>query len=105
MARVYFHDAVELEPKWALVRGFYASTVLAEGAIHQNEGKLREDFALEDAVHLWPELNLFSGAGKYDSPQDAEAVDASRCAPARSPTRGSHASPTPPRTARSTRSS
>jgi hypothetical protein len=82
MARVYFHDAVQLEPKWALVRGFYASTVLGEGAIHKNEAQLREGyFALEDAVDLWPELNLFTKAimlaqTKYDSPQYAQAVDA-----------------------------
>jgi tetratricopeptide (TPR) repeat protein len=82
MARVYFHNAVQLEPKWALVRGFWASTVLAEGAIHKNEGQLREGyFALEDAVDLWPELNLFTKAimlaqSKYDSPQYTEAVEA-----------------------------
>ena len=82
MARVYFHSAVQLEPKWALVRGFYASTVLAEGAIHKDEAQLRKGyFELQDAVDLWPELNLFTKAimlaqTKYDSPQYAEAVDA-----------------------------
>jgi hypothetical protein len=82
MARVYFHDAVQLDPKWALVRGFWASTVLAEGAIHKNEGQIREGyFALEEAVDMWPELNLFTKAimlaqSKHDSPQYQLAVEA-----------------------------
>lgn len=82
MARVYFGSAVKLDPKWALVRGFWASTVLAEGAIHKDEGQIREGyFAMEDAVAMWPELNLFTKAimlaqTKYDSPQYQQAVEA-----------------------------
>jgi hypothetical protein len=82
LARVYFGSAVKLDPDWALVRGFWASTVLAEGAIHQDQRQLREGyFALEDAVAMWPELNLFTKAfmlaqAKHDSPEYQQAVDA-----------------------------
>ncbi len=82
MARTYFQDSVQLDPTNALVRGFWATTVLAEGAIHQNQGQVREGyFALEAAVDLWPELNLFTKAfvlaqTRFDSPQYTEAVEA-----------------------------
>lgn len=82
LARVYFGDAVQLRPDWALVRGFWASTVLAEGAIHQDQARVRDGyFKLKDAVALWPELNLFTLAimlaqTKHDSPQYAEAIEA-----------------------------
>lgn len=81
LARTYFAQALKLEGGNALVRGFWATTVLAEGAIHQDERQVREGyFALEDAVAAWPELNLFTKAfvlaqTPHDSPQYAEAVD------------------------------
>jgi hypothetical protein len=82
MARVYFGDAVQLRPDWALVQGFWASTVLAEGAIHKDEARVRDGyFKMEDAVAMWPELNLFTKAimlaqTRHDSPQYAQAVEA-----------------------------
>jgi tetratricopeptide (TPR) repeat protein len=81
MAKTYFGQAVALDPKNALVRGFWATTVLSEGAIHQDQGQIRKGyFDLQEAVDMWPELNLFTKAfvlarTKYDSPQYAEAVE------------------------------
>jgi hypothetical protein len=74
MARKYFEEAVRLQPDEARFRGFLGSTLLAEGAIHQDEKLTRQGYyTLLDSVHAWPEFNLFTaGYSMSRLPADSE---------------------------------
>jgi hypothetical protein len=61
LARKYFQKAVALNPSEARYLGFLAIMTLAEGGIDKDEGELRRGSAmLMDAIHAWPEFNLFT---------------------------------------------
>jgi hypothetical protein len=61
LARRYFEEAVRLAPGEARYEGFYASALMAEGAIHRDDRLIRQGFfTLKDAVAAWPEFNLFT---------------------------------------------
>ena len=71
LARKYFQEAVTLDPSDARYLGFLASMTLAEGSIDKEERQLRRGyFMLKDAMHAWPEFNLFT-AGYIVSSQPA----------------------------------
>jgi hypothetical protein len=74
LARKYFEEAVELDPKNARYLGFLASATLAEGQIHHDERLTRRGyFLLLDAIDAWPEFNLFVGGYLLSSqPADSE---------------------------------
>ena len=62
LARKYFEEAVRLVPGEARYLGFYASAMMAEGAIHKDHRLLRKGyFTLKDAIAAWPEFNAFTG--------------------------------------------
>src|SRR5207253_8068286 len=74
LARKYFEEAVRLNPAEARYRGFYASLLMAEGAIHKDE-KLRRQgyYVMRDAVAAWPEFNYFTAGYTFSSqPHDSE---------------------------------
>lgn len=74
MARKYFEEAVRLQPGEARFQGFLGSTLLAEGAIHQDEKLTRRGhYTLLDSVDAWPEFNLFT-AGYSMSRQPADSA-------------------------------
>jgi hypothetical protein len=61
LGRKYFEEAVRLDPGDARYRGFHASLLMAEGAVHKDQKLLRRGFfALQEAVTAWPEFNLFT---------------------------------------------
>ena len=71
LARRYFEEAVELNPRDARYLGFLASTTLAEGTIDQDERLTRRGYyMLLDSIKAWPEFNLFT-AGYVMSAQPA----------------------------------
>jgi len=73
LARKYFQEAVALDPAEARYLGFLATVTLAEGSIDKEERTLRRGyFMLLDAIHAWPEFNLFTG-GYVVSPQPANS--------------------------------
>jgi hypothetical protein len=60
VARKYFSEAMRLSPADARIKGFLASTEVAEGKIHGDEKLARRGyFDLMDAKDAWPEFNLF----------------------------------------------
>lgn len=62
LAKKYFKDAVELNPNDARYLGFYADSNLVEGKIfHDERQQIRGYFALQRAIHAWPEFNYFTG--------------------------------------------
>jgi hypothetical protein len=74
LARRYFAEAFALNPSEARYQGFLATTMLAEGSIHQDEKlKRRGYYALLDSVSAWPEFNLFT-AGYVLSSQPADTA-------------------------------
>jgi tetratricopeptide (TPR) repeat protein len=74
LSRRYFEEAVRLNPGEARYLGFYASTLLAEGAIHKDEKLTRKAyFTLLDAIKAYPEFNYFTaGYVMSDRPRDSE---------------------------------
>ena len=74
LARRYFQEAVQLDPKEARYLGFLASATMTEGSIHKDERLTRRGyFLMQDAVKAWPEFNLFtSGYGASRLPPDSE---------------------------------
>jgi hypothetical protein len=81
LARRYFDEATKLAPNDPRFRGFLASTELGEGSIHHDEKLTRTGFfAMNDAVHAWPEFNLFTRGYvmsrlPWDSERYRDAVD------------------------------
>jgi hypothetical protein len=81
MARRYFDEAVQLQPKDARYQGFLAATTMGEGKVHAFEKEQRRGFfAMNDAVDAWPEFNLFTRGYvmsnlPYDSSRYADAVE------------------------------
>jgi hypothetical protein len=74
LARKYFQEAVALNPSEARYLGFLASMTLAEGSIDKEERQLRRGyFMLKNAIHAWPEFNLFTGG--YVMSQQPAASD------------------------------
>ncbi|MHB1948783.1 MAG: hypothetical protein ACYCQI_11805 [Gammaproteobacteria bacterium] len=62
LAKKYFNDAVELEPKDARYLGFLGDSQLVEGTIFNDKRlQTRGYFTLKDAIHAWPEFNYFTG--------------------------------------------
>ena len=82
LGRKYFEEAVRLDPREARYLGFYASLLMAEGTIHQDEKLVRRGYyAMQDAVAAWPEFNYFTAgygpsALPYDSPRFREGLEA-----------------------------
>lgn len=81
LSRRYFEEAVKLVPDEARFLGFYASTLLAEASIHDDE-KLRRRgyYTMLDAIDAWPEFNLFTAGYVMsslpaDSPRFAQALE------------------------------
>jgi len=62
LSRKYFQEAVALNPAEARYLGFLATVTLAEGTIDKEEATVRRGyFMLKNAIHAWPEFNLFTG--------------------------------------------
>ncbi|MFW7378795.1 MAG: hypothetical protein ACOH5I_08315 [Oligoflexus sp.] len=81
LCQKFFQEGSQLNPKDARFKGFWASCILAEADIHQDEKNLRKGyFMMKDAIHDWPEFNYFT-AGYVLSNQDwdsdlfQEAID------------------------------
>ena len=81
LGRKYFEEAVRLNPREPRYLGFYASLLMAEGAIHQDE-KLRRRgyYTMQDAITAWPEFNYFTAgyvlsAQPHDSPRFREGLE------------------------------
>jgi hypothetical protein len=74
LSRRYFEEAVRLNPTEARYLGFYASMLLAEGAIHKDEKLTRKGyFTLQDSIKAFPEFNYFTaGYVMSDRPRDSE---------------------------------
>lgn len=61
LARWYFEEAHNLNPKDARYTGFLADTMLTLGSIAKDEKITREGYFLGlDAINQWPEFNLFT---------------------------------------------
>jgi hypothetical protein len=61
LARKYFTEAVELDPRDARYLGFLGSSTLVEAGIHQDEPLTRQGyFTLLKSIKAWPEFNLFT---------------------------------------------
>jgi hypothetical protein len=74
LARKYFEEAVRLNPREPRYLGFYASLLMAEGAIHKDE-KLRRRgyYTMRDAIAAWPEFNYFTAGYSFSGqPHDSE---------------------------------
>ncbi|MEO8707018.1 MAG: hypothetical protein ABI867_43725 [Kofleriaceae bacterium] len=74
LGRRYFEQAVRLAPGEARYLGFYASLLLTEASIHDDD-ELRQRGAatMAQAVAAWPEFNLFTaGYGASTRPYDSE---------------------------------
>ena len=82
LARRYFEEAVRLDPGEARYQGFYASALMAEGVIHNDQRLIRRGFfTLKDAVAAWPEFNLFTagyiaGLQPHDSSRFRDGLEA-----------------------------
>ena len=82
LARKYFEEAVRLHPGEARYLGFYASLLMAEGAIHKDEKLMRRGyFTMKDAVAAWPEFNEFTlgyvtASQPHDSARFREGLEA-----------------------------
>ena len=74
LARKYFEEAVRLNPTEARYLGFYASLLMAEGTIHQDEKMVRRGFyTMKDAVAAWPEFNyVTAGYSASTQPVDSD---------------------------------
>jgi len=74
MSRRYFEEAVRLNPTEPRYMGFYASMLLAEGAIHKDEKLTRKGyFMMLDAIKAFPEFNYFTaGYVMSDGPHDSK---------------------------------
>jgi hypothetical protein len=74
LSRRYFEEAVRLNPTEARYLGFYASMLLAEGAIHKDEKLTRKGyFTLQDSIKAFPEFNYFTaGYVMSDRPRESE---------------------------------
>jgi translation initiation factor 2 beta subunit (eIF-2beta)/eIF-5 len=74
LSRRYFEEAVRLNSTEARYLGFYASMLLAEGAIHKDEKLTRKGyFTLLDSIKAFPEFNYFTaGYVMSDRPHDSE---------------------------------
>lgn len=74
LSRRYFEEAVRLNPTEARYLGFYASMLLAEGAIHKDEKLTRKGyFTLLDSIKAFPEFNYFTaGYVMSDRPYGSE---------------------------------
>jgi tetratricopeptide (TPR) repeat protein len=81
LARKYFEEAVRMNPKEPRYLGFYASLLMAEGTIHQDEKMVRRGFfTMKDAIAAWPEFNYFTAGYSMstlpaDSPRYREALE------------------------------
>ncbi|HYG14937.1 MAG TPA: hypothetical protein VEC12_04220 [Bacteroidia bacterium] len=81
MARKYFEEAHELEPKNGIATGFLASCLMAEGTIHNSQKEIRKGyFMLNKAIRQWPEFNYFTAGYNlsgmnYDSKIFNKAVE------------------------------
>lgn len=91
MARKYFEEAVRLQPGEARFLGFLGSSLLAEGAIHQDEKLTRQGYyTLKDSIAAWPEFNLFTagysmsglpaGSSRYQEALEMQWQTLDRCA-------------------------
>lgn len=61
LAKKYFSDAVELDPKNAIYQGFLGDSLLIEGKIFHDElEQVHGYFALKRAIANWPEFNYFT---------------------------------------------
>ena len=74
LSRRYFEEAVRLNPTEARYLGFYASLLLAEGAIHKDERLTRQGyFTLLESIKAYPEFNYFTaGYVLSDRPRESE---------------------------------
>ncbi len=81
LERKYFQEAVALDPKDARYLGFLGSSVVIEGAIHQDERLVRQGYyLLRDSIEAWPEFNLFTAGYTMsmrpaDTPAFREGLD------------------------------
>lgn len=61
LARKYFNDAVELDPRDARYQGFLGDSLLIEGKIfHDKRQEMSGFFQLERSISMWPEFNYFT---------------------------------------------
>jgi hypothetical protein len=61
LAHKYFERATVLDPSEARYLGFFAATLVTEGAIdHDDKLSQRAVSTMRDAVKAWPEFNLFT---------------------------------------------
>ncbi len=80
LARWYFEEAHNLNPKDPRIKGFLADAMLTLGFIGKDEKKNREGYFLGlDAIEQWPEFNLFTmgyimSTKPSDHPQFKEAL-------------------------------
>ena len=74
LSRRYFEEAVRLNPTEARYLGFYASMLLAEGAIHKDEKLARKGyFTMLDSIKAFSEFNYFTaGYVMSDRPRGSE---------------------------------
>lgn len=71
LARKYFQESFSLNRSDPRILGLLGSSMLGEGAIHHDEGAVREAYyTLQDSIHAWPEFNYFT-AGYILSSQPA----------------------------------
>src|SRR5262249_10931141 len=57
LSRKYFEEAVRLDSRDARYLGFYASLLMAEGAIHGDDKLVRRGYyAMQEAIAAWPEF-------------------------------------------------
>jgi hypothetical protein len=74
LARKYFEEAVRLNPGEARYLGFYASLLMAEGTIHQDQKLVRKGyFTMLEAVAAWPEFNYFTAGYGFSAQPRASA--------------------------------
>lgn len=61
LAKKYFSDALELDPKNPIYRGFLGDSMLVEGQIGENQREQTQAyFMLQDAIAQWPAFNYFT---------------------------------------------
>jgi hypothetical protein len=81
LARKYFQESVSLNRSDPRILGFLGSSMLGEGAIHNDERVVRKGYyTLLDSIHAWPEFNYFTAGYSLssqpaNSPRFHEALD------------------------------
>jgi hypothetical protein len=74
LARSFFSEASQLNPRDARFQGFHAAAAMGTADLHKDEASIRKGYyAMHRAVDQWPEFNLFTKG--YVLSQMAHASD------------------------------